>query len=161
MEIRRTQMRDLESVMALYDAARAFMYQSGNPNQWGQGYPSRTLITWEIEQGYSFVCTEGEAIAAVFSLIMGKEPTYATICDGAWRNDAPYGTVHRICVARHGSGVGAFCLDWCLHRCGNVRIDTHRDNQPMQTLLKKCGFAYCGRIFLADGSERIAFQKTL
>lgn len=44
---------------------------------------------------------------------------------------------------------------------GNVRIDTHRDNQPMQALLKKCGFAYCGRIFLADGSERIAFQKTL
>ena len=104
---------------------------------------------------------EGETIAAVFSLIMGEDPTYAAIYDGAWLSDAPYGTVHRVCVACYGGGVGAYCLDWCLRRCGNVRIDTHRDNQPMQALLKKCGFAYCGRILLADGSERIAFQKTL
>ena len=161
MEIRATREQDLERVMALYAAARTFMQQTGNPDQWREGYPPRALIAREIEQGNSFVCMEGETIAAVFSLIMGEDPTYAAIYDGAWLSDAPYGTVHRVCVACYGGGVGAYCLDWCLRRCDNVRIDTHRDNQPMQALLKKCGFAYCGRILLADGSERIAFQKTL
>ena len=31
----------------------------------------------------------------------------------------------------------------------------------MQALLCRCGFTYCGRIFLADGAERLAFQKAL
>lgn len=137
MEIRATREQDLERVMALYAAARTFMQQTGNPDQWREGYPPRALIAREIEQGNSFVCMEGEMIAAVFSLIMGEDPTYAAIYDGAWLSDAPYGTVHRVCVACHGGGVGAYCLDWCLRRCGNVRIDTHRDNQPMQALLKK------------------------
>ena len=63
--------------MALYAAARTFMQQTGNPDQWREGYPPRALIAREIEQGNSFVCMEGEMIAAVFSLIMGEDPTYA------------------------------------------------------------------------------------
>lgn len=160
MEIRKTELNDLETVLALYAAAREFMHTHGNPHQWVNGYPQRELIIREIEHSNSFVCTDGGEIAAVFSLILGEEPTYREIYDGAWLNDAPYGTVHRICVAKRGGGVGAFCLQWCLDRCGSIRIDTHRDNKPMQALLKKCGFTYCGWITIADGSERVAFQKT-
>ena len=29
----------------------------------------------------------------------------------------------------------------------------------MQNLLKKNGFTYCGRIYVDDGGERLAFQK--
>ena len=160
MEIRKTALQDLDRVMALYAAARAFMRTSGNPNQWPEHYPPRELIAREIEQGFSYICLDDGAIAAVFSLVEGEDPTYQSIYDGAWLKDGPYVTVHRICVAKQGQGVGAFCLQWCLEQCGNLRIDTHRDNQPMQALLKKCGFTYCGRIFIADGSERLAFQKT-
>lgn len=158
MEIRNTEKEELEQVMALYAAARDFMARSGNPNQWTNGYPQRALISGEIERGESFVCVEKGTIAAVFSLICGEEESYRTI-RGAWLNDAPYATVHRICAAKQGGGAGAFCLQWCLDRCGNIRIDTHRDNLPMQRLLKKCGFAFCGEITLQDGSERLAFQK--
>ena len=159
MEIRKTLPQDLDAVMDRYAAARTFMHSHGNPNQWVNGYPQRELIAAEIEKGYSYVCMDGETVAAVFSLIEDEEPTYRVIYDGAWLDDAPYGVVHRICVARRGGGVGAFCLDWCLARCGNIRIDTHRDNAAMQALLKKCGFQYCGWITLADGAERLAFQK--
>lgn len=64
-------------------------------------------------------------------------------------------------IAADGStkGAGAFCLQWALAQCGNIRIDTHRDNRPMQGLLAKLGFSYCGTITIADGTERIAFQK--
>ena len=41
----------------------------------------------------------------------------------------------------------------------NIRIDTHRDNIIMQHNLAKHGFTYCGIIFLANGDERLAFQK--
>lgn len=29
----------------------------------------------------------------------------------------------------------------------------------MQNMLKKNGFTYCGRIYVEDGGERLAFQK--
>lgn len=161
MEFRKTKPEELDRVMALYDGARAFMQANGNPNQWVGGYPQRELIAGEIDRGNSYVCVEDGEIAAVFSLIVGEDPTYRVIYDGAWLNEESYGTVHRICVAKQGGGVGAACLQWCLERCGNIRIDTHRDNRAMQALVKRCGFAYCGRIHLANGAERVAFQKML
>ena len=87
------------------------------------------------------------------------DPTYVTIYQGQWRNDAPYGVTHRICVAAHQRGVASFCLNWCFEQCGNLKIDTHRDNTVMQNLLQKNGFVYCGIIHLANGAERLAYQK--
>ena len=40
MEIRKSTAQDLEQIMALYEQARDFMRQSGNPNQWGNAYPA-------------------------------------------------------------------------------------------------------------------------
>ena len=101
---------------------------------------------------------EGE-IAGVFCFFKGTDPTYATIYEGAWLSDAPYGVMHRVAVAKRGRGVASACFDYALGQCGNVRIDTHRDNQPMQAALLKNGFAYCGIIYLANGAERMAYQK--
>jgi RimJ/RimL family protein N-acetyltransferase len=41
----------------------------------------------------------------------------------------------------------------------NLKIDTHRDNIPMQKVLKRNGFSECGIIYIENGDERIAFQK--
>ena len=106
MEICKTPPERLEEVMALYARAREFMRRTGNPDQWGQDYPGEELIAREIARGQSHLCLDGQEIAAVFSLIEGEDPTYRTICDGAWLNDAPYGTVHRICAA-HFAWIGA------------------------------------------------------
>ena len=94
----------------------------------------------------------------MFCYFVGDEPTYHEI-DGAWQNDAPYGVVHRIGSDGAVPGIGQFCLDWCFDRCGNLRIDTHRDNAPMRHVLEKQGFSYCGVIIIDDGSERVAYQK--
>ena len=56
-------------------------------------------------------------------------------------------------------GVGSFCINWAFEKCGNMKIDTHADNKPMQNLLLKLGFKKCGIIYIADGSQRVAFQK--
>ena len=48
-----------------------------------------------------------------------------------------------------------------LNNAESIRIDTHRDNIPMQKMLNKNGFIYCGIIYLLDGKERFAFEKPL
>ena len=50
--IRQAALTDLDAIMPLFDAARAFMIKAGNPNQWINGYPERKLIESEIEQGH-------------------------------------------------------------------------------------------------------------
>lgn len=160
MEIRKTKPSDLSAVMLVYNSARQFMRSQGNMDQWTNGYPNDAVILSDIRDGNSYVCMEDGQLAGVFSFILGEDPTYAAIYEGRWLNDQPYGTVHRIAVQHHNKGVATFCLDWCFDKCGNVRIDTHRDNQAMQKLVLKNGFTYCGIIYLADGSPRLAYQKT-
>jgi len=136
------------------------MRENGNPDQWRDDHPAREIIDEDIVDGLSYVCVRDEAIAAVFYFNIEIDPTYAEI-DGRWLNDEPYGVIHRIARARgvEGQGSGAFCIEWCLKHCGNLRIDTHRDNAPMINLLIRLGFIYCGTIWLEDGDERLAFQK--
>ncbi|MDY5094645.1 MAG: GNAT family N-acetyltransferase, partial [Faecalimonas umbilicata] len=55
-------------------------------------------------------------------------------------------------------GAGMFCLQWSIEQSEEIRVDTHEANLPMQRLLEKNGFVKCGKIQVADGTERIAFQ---
>lgn len=159
MVIRKSERRDLEQIMALYEEARAFMRENGNPSQWGNSHPPREMIEADIAAGKSYVCMEGGQIAATFYFAVEEDPTYRQIEQGAWLCGGPYGVVHRITARQGVRGAASFCLAWCYEQCGNIRIDTHRDNQPMRRCLERNGFIYCGVIHIADGSERIAFQK--
>jgi RimJ/RimL family protein N-acetyltransferase len=40
-------------------------------------------------------------------------------------------------------------------------VDTHQDNVVMQRILEKLGFTYCGIIFVANGTPRLAYQKKI
>lgn len=159
MNIRKAAIDELDKIMPLYDYARGFMREHGNLSQWTGGYPKRELIEETIRQQKCYVCEDNGRIAAVFYYAKEDDPTYHVIEDGAWLNDEPYAVVHRIVSAEGAKGVGSFCLNWAFEQTGNVRIDTHTDNKPMQGLLRKQGFTYCGRIYVEDGSPRIAFQK--
>ncbi len=159
LRVERTKPEQLAQVLAVYERARAFMAEHGNPNQWGNSKPPASRVKLDIEEGNSYVCMAGEEIAAVFYYKEGEDPTYREIEDGRWISGEPYGVVHRIASAGIVRGAGSFCIRWAFSRCGNLRIDTHRDNTVMQGMLKKNGFSYCGIIHLEDGDERLAFQK--
>ena len=87
------------------------------------------------------------------------DATYHRIYEGEWLSDAPYSVIHRIAVKYHGRGIIDFCFEECFKRFPSIRIDTHEDNIPMQKCLSRCGFKYCGIIYLADGAKRLAYQK--
>lgn len=158
MIIRKAELSDLDEIMQIYANARQFMREMGNANQWNTTYPPREMIKNDIGTKM-YVCTENGSIACVFYYAEEHDPTYDIVYDGAWLNDAPYGVVHRIASSRIVKGAARFCLDWAFLQCGNLKIDTHRDNIPMQNLLTSMGFKNIGIIHLLNGDERLAFQK--
>ncbi len=159
--IRHTRNEELQAVMQIYVTARHFMRQSGNPNQWGDNYPSIKEVEDDIRLGRSYVCINNkeEVVAVFFFQKEEPDPTYHRIEGGAWLNDEPYGVIHRIASSGRERGVMQAVIDWCFKQINNLRIDTHRDNQVMQQILNKLDFQYCGIIYLENGDERLAYQK--
>ena len=159
MIIRKTKEADLPAIGEIYERAKRFMRECGNPNQWNGSRPSAESAREDMERGVGYVCEDDGRILAVFMFSTEPDPTYAKIYDGAWLSDAPYGVIHRIAVAEQGQGIMDFCVNYCASVCASLRIDTHRDNAPMQRALLKRGFRYCGIIYLESGDERLAYQR--
>jgi len=159
MTIRKSTPQDISNIMEIYAYARASMRESGNPNQWFDNHPPKSLVEADIHGGNSYVCVNENEILAVFHFNIEEEPTYSKI-SGQWLNDKPYGVIHRIARGPTGKGAGANAINWCLAQHHNIRIDTHKDNIPMLRLLDRLGFAYCGVIWLDNGDERLAFHMS-
>ena len=165
MKIRKSTEQDFDRIMKIYEHARAFMAEHGNPNQWGPtNWPPEELIHQDIKHGDSYVCVNGSGdVVGVFYYVFGKriEPTYDVIEDGEWVGGDEYGVVHRIASDGSKKGIGSFCIQWAFDRCGHLRMDTHGDNKVMQNLLTKLGFRHCGTIFVyEDRYPRLAYEKT-
>ncbi len=161
MNIRHSKIEDFDELISVYDYAREFMRSNGNPTQWGPTHPCAEVLREDIEDGNGYVITEQDVIVGAFVFVIGDDPTYTEIREGAWLNDRPYGTIHR--TASNGKAKGVFdaMLAFCESQIDNIRIDTHRNNAPMLHLLESRGFIRCGLITTDDGTERIAFQKVL
>lgn len=159
MIIRKTAAGDIPAVLSIYEDARRFMRENGNLTQWAGGYPQKEIIEEDVENGISYVVEDNSEIVCVFALLNGPDPTYSVIYDGQWPNENNYKVIHRIAVSKHQKGIASFVFNCCIKLCSDLRIDTHRDNIPMQNALKKSGFEYCGIIHLANGDERLAYNK--
>lgn len=164
MEVRHATEEDFSRIMEIYEYARGFMAEHGNPNQWGPtNWPPEALIHADMEAGNSYVCICDGRIVGTFFFRYGKdiEPTYLTIEDGVWKDDSAYGVIHRLAGDGSVKGIGAFCIDWAFRKCGHLRVDTHGDNRVMQNLLCRIGFMHCGTIFVEeDDYPRLAYEKT-
>ena len=162
MTIRHAQREHIDALLHLADEARQIMRQSGNMNQWVNGYPDRDTFLRDIENGNSYLVEDDGALVGAFAMLSGPEPTYANIYEGEWMNTSkPYLVIHRIASTPHSHGVLRAIIGYAFTLTDNVRIDTHRDNAIMRHLLQKLGFHYCGIIYLANGDERLAYQKTM
>ena len=161
MNIRHTMPSDIDAVMEIYALARAFMRRTGNLDQWNNNYPAREIIEADIEKKSAYVLEENGEIIACFFFQIGIDPTYIKIYDGKWINDDEYGVIHRIAVKYNGRNIIGKVYEYCSKLCKNLKIDTHKDNKPMQRSLEKNGFTRCGIIYLENGDERIAYQRCI
>ena len=158
MLIRKTTVEDIPRRQEIFDIGRKYQKENGNPNQWKKGYPGETALRDDIEKGTGYVVEQDGKIVGTFALIYGEDPTYGYIEDGAWKSSEPYAAIHRVASDGSVKGVGSYILQWCIQQAGHVRIDTHHDNKTMQRVIEKNGFEYCGVIYLADGSPRVAYE---
>lgn len=158
MEIRKTTLKDLERVLDIYAGARLRMLEMGNP-QWEFSHPTEEMVREDISRGVGYVLEENGEVVGAFVFIVGEDPTYGYIENGAWLNDEPYGTLHRVASDGKTHGVMAATLAFCERQMANVRVDTHEKNLPMQHILDRAGYTRCGRIYVDDGTPRIAYQK--
>lgn len=150
---------DLDTVLWLFSEAREIMRADGNIHQWEGPYPGEEQVRSDIERGVGRVVEHDGRTVAYFAIIPSPEPTYARIV-GEWLDDVlPYVVIHRIASSRASRGVFKEIIEYASTKCGNIRIDTHRDNRIMQHVITKAGFKYCGIIYLADGAERLAYQR--
>ena len=160
MIIRKSTKKDIDQILALFEFAKEFMKQTGNGNQWVNGYPQRELIEVEIEKGNSYVFeNDDEKIVGVFSFIQAKDPNYLVIEKGEWINDEPYGVIHRLASNGEVKGLADKCIEWCFDKIPNIRVDTHKDNIIMQKIFERNGFEKCGVIYVENGTPRLAYQK--
>lgn len=136
--------------------ARKYMAEHGNPTQWTDGYPSEPLVSDDIASGDCYVCVRANKIVATFVLREGMDPTYEVIEEGAWPNDDPYATIHRIASNGEVKGVVSLSIKFALQHHDTLRLDTHRDNIVMQRAIEKEGFEYCGVIHCAGHKRQAA-----
>lgn len=159
VNVRHSEPHDLEDILRIYASARAFMRDSGNPDQWGDSWPPDELAAEDIEQGRSLVIEADDGVVrGVFAFILGEDPTYSYIEDGAWLNDEPYATIHRIASDGVVHGVFGAAVAYGLGIVDNLRVDTHENNSAMQRAISREGFERCGIIYIEDGTPRIAYQ---
>lgn len=156
MEIRKAKKQDLADIMKIYEKARYFMKQNGNSEQWGEVYPPLELVEQGMDKTY--LCIENDQIACVFYYAAEEDEEYRKI-NGRWLNDEPYAVVHRVASTGTVKGAAAYCLDWAYAQNPNIRMDTYIDNIPMQKLLEKCGFAYCGSFERLGMTGWMAYHK--
>ena len=159
MEIRPAHTDDLPAVLAIYEHARAFMKETGNPTQWDDGYPSRQLLEADVAEGALYVIEECGTLHGVFAFFPSGDPTYDEL-SASWLNDLPYGAIHRVASAGTRRGVLNACVEYCNQTRDNLKIDTHKDNHVMQSALEKLGFIRCGVCDIPDVGERILFQRS-
>lgn len=161
MEVRKAKIEEFEEIKVIYQKARDFMVKSGNLSQWANIEQLQNDVLNDIKTGNCYLCIDDNKIAGVFCFFVGNDPTYNKIYDGEWLNNKPYAAIHRIVVSIHQKGIATKCIQWCLSQFSNIKIDTHRDNIPMQKTILKNGFKYCGIIITRDGTERLAYQQTI
>lgn len=167
MEFRKAVVTDANKIMDIIGQAQAYFKECGI-DQWQDNYPNPQTIMKDIDNGNSYVLLKDDIIIGTVAIIFDIEKTYEPIYNGNWKSDLEYGVVHRIAIdSRHkGLGFASVILknveEICVSKAiRSVRVDTHENNLPMQKLLKKNGFEFCGIIYLEDGSRRMAFEKIL
>ena len=161
---------DLDDIMELVRQAQAFMKSNGL-DQWQDGYPQRELFQNDIDHGSCYLFFMDGKPCGVLTFYESEDEFYKKIYDGSWLTEGKNpAAIHRIAVSSdyRGKGIASKMLSFTENLArfkgySSLRVDTHKENKPMRTLLEKCGFIHCGTVYL-DGPEnprlyRQAYEK--
>ena len=167
MEFTKAVETDVDSVMNIIKQAQGY-FKEQKINQWQDNYPNIEIIKNDIINENGYILLRDNNVVGTVVITFDGEKNYEYISDGKWISNGEYAVIHRMAIDSNYKGIGlsseiiknieAICFKRDVH---SIKIDTHKENIPMQKLLSKNGFQYCGIIYLEDKSKRIAFEKIL
>ena len=163
---------DLPKVMEITSSAKKLLKQNGSL-QWQQGYPNEETFTKDIKSGNLYGLYEDNELMGYGAYIYGKDLNYVEIEGGKW--DIPANekdmAIHRVAVDEHchGKKYGIKILEYGVKYakklgCLTVKVDTHKNNIPMQKCITKSGFLYRGVIKILTeklDNLRLAYEIVL
>ena len=155
MNIRLANTSDTNRIFEIYEYARAYMKAHGNPYQWGDDRPEKSLTKDDIKNQRCYVMEDDGHIFACFVFTIGFEKAY----EAKFPSKVEYGVIHRVASDGSKSGIVERIVDFAKGKVNLLRIDTHEDNKVMQHLIEKNGFKKCGIVYVEDGTERFAYEK--
>jgi len=149
--IHRIEKDDMQRIMKITNDAKYLLKQNGSL-QWQQGYPNEDTFINDINNKSLYGIYENNNLMAYGAYILGKDINYVEI-DGKW--DIPANekdlAIHRVAVDCncHGKKYGIKILKYGIIYakklgCLTVKVDTHKNNIPMQKCINHSGFVYKG-----------------
>ena len=164
---------DKDRIKQMFDWAREKFKIQGT-FQWGDDYPTEREFLKDLEKDIVYVWVDDitNEVTGVVTIMYTVDINYNKI-EGAWLNDRPYASIHRICVAKgyENQEIGQKLYEKCEERIRqdnivkDIKVDTYYLNKSMTRLIEKNGFVKCGKIYLLRDNvfdkERIAYQKVL
>lgn len=160
--IRLGERRDLKKVMEITRACQEGLRRAG-VDQWQDGYPESYDFEKDIDEDSLYVVDEGEVLAFA-AILKGEDKSFNTLDN--WEEDL-YLTIHRIAVdpGLRGRGLAREIFAFAAAKAkdqglGGLRVDTHRDNKAMRSLVDSLGFVYRGLIN-SGRKERLAYELVL
>ena len=154
MNIRLANTSDTNRIFEIYEYARAYMKAHGNPNQWGDNRPEKSLTKDDIKNQRCYVMEDEGHIFACFVFTIGFEKEY----EAKFPSNDKYGVIHRVASDGSKRGIVERIVDFAKGKENLIRIDTHEDNKTMQKAIERQNFKRLGIIYLEDGSPRILYE---
>ncbi|MBP0982011.1 MAG: GNAT family N-acetyltransferase, partial [Oscillospiraceae bacterium] len=104
MEFITAKTEHLDKIWEITLEAKAQLKRMGL-DQWQKGYPEKENWLGDIKAQTAYLAVENGKIVGAFMLLTKNEPSY-DIINGKWLSDAPYASLHRVCVSDSAKGRG-------------------------------------------------------
>ena len=149
--------------MGIISDAQAALRELGI-DQWQDGYPSAEDIRGDIESGVGYVYVEDDKVVGYAAIVLTGEIAYKQIDEHVWGTGEDYVVIHRLCVGKDFTrkGIALSLMRKAKELAieagySGFRIDTHRGNVRMLSMMDRLGFEYRG-IIRYDSGERLAYD---
>src|SRR5262245_25391864 len=160
MEIRRAQLEDVITYMALGRAAQAWL----RSRELGQYVPAAHEeysgeIRSKVEAGTLYVVRDSGEAVGFFSL---------DATPSSWWPPAEAGALYLagmvVSLSARGRGIGSFIVEWCAaeaarRKCQFLRLDCHADNSWLCAYYERHGFHLQGRVQQQPGYDGYLYQR--
>lgn len=167
MNVEEAKVTDLDGIMVLVHQAQLYFKEHDN-NQWQNNYPTEKVILTDIRNHENYVLRDHDQVVATMTLNFARQAEYENNQGETWQTSATYATIHRLAVDNQskGQGLATKMLSFAAEKCrflkvGSLRTDTYESNFPMQTTLRRNGFAQRGIIKRSGVADMIAYEKII